>query len=140
LGDIKSKVLSEKKGVITEERFQKMTPAQWQFHYLEIIKNRKEKFDYFIKPILNHLELTGTMANPQAGKKLREIREMDDAKADLSEENFAEHFEDLKSKIPNKLVVNIPEEDQRNKYILPVYKREEKEFGIKFDDEEESGE
>lgn len=37
-------VLYHKNGVLTEERFQKMTPIQWIFHYMEIMKfSNKEK-------------------------------------------------------------------------------------------------
>ena len=36
-------VLAAKNGVITEERFQKMTEAQWLFTYLEIKKNQEKK-------------------------------------------------------------------------------------------------
>ena len=36
-------VLAAKNGVITEERFQKMTEAQWVFSYLEVKKNQEKK-------------------------------------------------------------------------------------------------
>lgn len=39
-----STVLYYKNGVITEERFQKLTPIQWIYHYMEVMKfNNKEK-------------------------------------------------------------------------------------------------
>ena len=51
-------MLQEKGGVITEERFQKMTYVQWMFHYQECMK-KKEKED---KKYLDFIQLLETFA------------------------------------------------------------------------------
>lgn len=42
-------VLYHKNGVITEDRFQKMTPIQWVFHYMEVVKMSGEEKKLFVE-------------------------------------------------------------------------------------------
>lgn len=129
MGIIKSTVLNAKNGVITEERFKNMTLAQWLFHYAEVMSFKKKENKKF-ESLLDHLELVGSMANPEAGKALKEAKELAKAKTELNGENFHIYFQELKKTIPNKLVVK-PKNRDKNVFILPKYKGEErKQLGI----------
>jgi len=129
LGIIKATVLNAKNGVITEERFKNMTLAQWIFHYAEVMTFEKKENKKF-ETLIDYLELVGTMANPQAGKVLKEMKDLAKAKEEINEDNFHIYFQELKKTIPNKLIVR-PKNKDMNKYILPVYKNtEKKELGI----------
>lgn len=120
MGVVKATVLNAKHGVITEERFQKMTTAQWWFHYLEVLKFQKAD-DARLTLLLDQMELVGTMANPKAGKKLLEIKKLRAAKEEVSEKNFAQHFEELKKSIPAEL--RVTRIVAKKKPLLPIYKR-----------------
>lgn len=69
-------MLIETNGVITEERFQKMTPVQWQFQYAAIMKNKIEyrSRDFKDSVILQNLlakdiETLAVVMNPKEAEK-----------------------------------------------------------------------
>ncbi len=101
-----------------------MTHVQWLFHYKESIKEI-ERQNEIVEIITNYMELVGAMANPSAGKALKEAKELAKAKAEIPEDKFAEHFEEIKKYIPEKIVIT-KKVTNDNKYILPKYKRQEK--------------
>jgi len=79
-------VLYEKNGVITEERFKRMTLIQWIFHYLEIMKNKREdnknSFDMLedvlksnLRTISGDLELLGVVMNAERGIQMIDIKQ-----------------------------------------------------------------
>jgi hypothetical protein len=128
LGSIKATVLNAKNGVITEERFQKMTLAQWLFHYQEVMMFKDEQvkvIKVIVDRVLDQLELVGTMANPPAGKALQEAKELAKARKQLDADNFAKFFEELKTKIPNKLMIK-RKDPLMHRYILPKYEGPER--------------
>ena len=62
-----STVLYEKHGVITEDRFQKMTPMQWIFHYKEIMKHKNEEAEHehiLYERLIKTMEFAGTFSHP----------------------------------------------------------------------------
>jgi hypothetical protein len=131
-------VLHEKNGVITEERFQKMTTIQWLFHYREIKKfkdKESEKEKFLIELFKNYMELVGTMANPESGKKLQEAREVQQFKQEITPENFVEGWETLKKIIPPVLRV-----ENKSKFFLPkVNRKRVRELGVKMKEGENNG-
>ena len=79
-------MLYEKNGVITEDRFKKLTVVQWIFHYLEVMKNKKEDnkigleiMDAVIKAnirtITEDLELLGLVVDKDRGVQVMEIKQ-----------------------------------------------------------------
>ncbi|MCX8074099.1 MAG: hypothetical protein N2749_00735 [Clostridia bacterium] len=91
-------MLYEKNGVITEERFKKMTVAQWIFHYIEIMKHKKEDISvlndllkYNIRTISEDIDLLGVVINSEGGKSMIEIkrkfREDQDQNQDKAKDN-----------------------------------------------------
>lgn len=132
LGRMVRKVLADKKGLITEERFQKLTFAQWLFHYKEILQSEKEQNDKF-GVLLSYLELVGSMANPAAGKKLQEMKELQEHRDELSPEALTENMEELMASIPKTLEIKLQDS---SKFILPKYdKKKERKLGIDKDGE-----
>lgn len=127
MGRIKGIVLNAKHGVITEERFQKMTTVQWIFHYKEVMQGKEEQ-ELIIKRLFTQLELVGTMANPPSGKALADMRKIAEERKELDADNFEVFFEDLKKRIPSGLTIKL--KDAPNKFLLPKYKREGKNLGI----------
>ena len=115
-------MLSETNGVITEERFQKMTTSQWIFQYKIICKKRKRHDDYF-DYLMKQLELVGAMCNPESGKRLQEIREMSEMREDLNEENFIDIMEEVKKNMPQTLVVDMSG-GEGDKFFLPKYEQD----------------
>lgn len=116
-------MLNAKNGVITEERFQKLTKAQWLFHYQEVINEKKKQvgdkadiitsvlklFDNRVGQILDTIsegcKLAGAMANPEAGKALLEAEKLKELQADIGDEEFSDFWEEFSSRIPSALVV-----------------------------------
>ena len=124
MGKIKATVLSAKNGVITEKRFQDMTPVQWYFHYMEVLKERKrvrEERDDLFESLVSYLELIVMAANPEMGKALREAKELQKLKAQLPDEKLAEAYNDIMEKTPDTITVSVPK--RAGDTGLPVYKR-----------------
>ena len=136
MGIIKSTVLNAKRGVITEDRFQKMTLQQWIFHYKEVIKYQDteneghlKKFEIEVKILRNeitkvcgHIELMACIINPKAGERYIEHKKLSEAKIDIKEENFAEEWQGLKEMIPQRLLAKDPWQDKS----MPLKKKEKK--------------
>jgi hypothetical protein len=99
-----------------------MTFAQWLFHYAEVIRAEKEEHERF-EILLSYLELVGTMANPEAGKKLKELKDQQKFSKELNADNFASTFEELKKFIPAQ--IEIKAEGAGDKFILPKFSKEE---------------
>jgi hypothetical protein len=134
-------VLYEKNGVITEERFQKLTPAQWVFHYREIMKfkklERKER-ENILDVICEYLELVGSMANPEAGKALRDVKQQKQFQQEIDPENFVEYFEELKKVVPP--VIRLSNNGTKNKPFLPTFNRKKlRNLGVKMEEGENNG-
>ena len=116
-------MLNAKHGVITEERFQKLTKAQWLFHYQEVIRERQRQsedkadaiisvlklFDNRVELLLETIsegcKLAGAMSNPEAGKALLEAEKLKELKADIGDEEFSDFWEEFSERIPSALVV-----------------------------------
>lgn len=100
-----------------------MTPVQWLFHYLEIqhFKNEKTEdnietlkslitlynsnIEVLLDTIIEAAKVAGSIANPEAGKALLEAEKLKEARADISDEEFGEWWEDFSSRIPTALKV-----------------------------------
>lgn len=100
-----------------------MTPVQWLFHYLEISKFNDEKvesdievlkslielFDSKVKflseTIIDAAKISGAMANPESGRNLLEAEKLNEARADIGDEEFSEWWQDFSARIPNQLKV-----------------------------------
>lgn len=122
---MKAIVLNAKRGVITEERFQKLTPLQWLFHYKEVMQGRnrdKEYVESLVESLQYYLELVGTMANPAAGKELQEFKKLDKARKEIPEEEFPEIWEEIVDMIPKELLVTDTSSEE-NKFSLPKYNK-----------------
>lgn len=88
----------------------------------------KDYIESLVESLQYYLELVGTMANPDAGKKLQEFKKIDKARKEIPEEEFPEIWEDILDIIPKELIVT-DTSDQENKFSLPKYDKK-REFKI----------
>lgn len=138
-----SKVLNAKNGVITEERFQKMTDVQWIFHYLETVAEEKAKSKYEIKMmetllsvIKNNSDMIAAYTNPKLYTKVNEdfqkkkmfhsddIGKEDENIASIpsaEEQAIMDGYNAFVSQFPEELLV---EDNSRNKLVPKVTKEE----------------
>jgi hypothetical protein len=137
LGIIKSTVLNAKQGVITEERFQKMTTFQWIFHYKEIMKYKQAEFNNednkfkaecsvlksAVTALCDQIEIMGVVINPEAGKRYMEIKQLNEAKKEIKEEDFAEEWKNLKEVIPQRLMAKTTWDDSSKVMVKKEKKR-----------------
>lgn len=116
-------MLNAKNGVITEERFQRLTKVQWLFHYLEVTKFRKENnkdqidlivslvdiLDERLKVLLDVItesgKLAGIISNPKMGKEIIERERLEQDKAAIKDEDFAEWWQEYSKFLPKDLKV-----------------------------------
>jgi hypothetical protein len=110
-------VLSATNGVITEERYQKLTLGQWVFQYI-VHLNQKKKENNKFEVLLGYLELVGSMANPESGRRLQEVKEMQKHREDINEEKFLEIMDEVKESMPT-LIVDMGA-NKADKFFLPT--------------------
>jgi hypothetical protein len=139
-----STVLYEKNGVITEDRFKRLTHVQWWFHYKEILKQKEREvgetteilkvartmFDL----LMDKLDQVGFMTNPDLGSKLYEEKEKkkrEDSGEPAPQDDLAAFFESIKDITPETLTVEFEDKDKKSKFILPKAKRK---VGIQIND------
>lgn len=116
-----------------------MTPIQWMFHYREIKRQQDKEFKEkkeIIEVITNYLELVGAMANPDAGKKLQEIKEQKKNEAEINADTFAEDFQKLKEMIPATLVVKNNKKQVNRHFLEKVDTKKIKNLGVKLEEGE----
>lgn len=118
MGKIKSKVLAATNGVITEERYQKMTLVQWLWHYKIIIKEEIRRNEDLVV-LTDYIKLVGMMANPKMGKELISQEKIEKAKEDINVDNFSEIYNSLNA--PDILEIKL--QTKHDGIILPTYKR-----------------
>jgi len=131
-GSIVSTVLAAKNGVITEERFQKMTWAQWFFHFLEVIETKKEaqtRETQMFEILLDRIEMAGLIAHPKTNRD-SVVQNIEDRalkrKGVASLEDAMAFLEENKDLFPETIEVNPILPDKESKYFLPKQKREGK--------------
>jgi hypothetical protein len=136
-------VLYEKNGVITEDRFKKLSYIQWWFHYKEIMKQREQKMAEtteiikiarsMFETLLDRFELLGFMSNPELGKKLYEDKEArkHQAEGTSKHDDLISFFEEMKNSTPETLDIALDPNEFKTKYILPKKKRK---VGIEIND------
>lgn len=116
-------MLNAKNGVITEERFQRLTEVQWLFHYMEVTKFRgydnKDKIDFTISlldilderlkvlldTIMESNKLAGMISNPKMGKEIIERERLEKDRALIKDDDFAAWWEDYSQFLPDDLEV-----------------------------------
>jgi hypothetical protein len=137
-------VLYEKNGVITEERFKKLTQAQWWFHHKEIMKGKERQINEtteilkiattLFNSLMDKLDQVGFMTNPELGSKLYEekekIRRAENGEP-KPEDDMEALLESIKNETPETISVNRDDLDTRSKFILPKIKRK---AGIKINE------
>lgn len=115
-------VLQDKRGVITEERFQKMTIHQWIFHYQECIRSQKRQAKKE-KSLLSIIETFAIYSHPSIdlGKLQSSMQErrMNDAIADVKDD-LEEQASMLINSIPK--AITVVEEQKEQKPILKTMK------------------
>lgn len=84
------------------------------------IKDEADK----IRVITEYIELAGTLANPPAGMKWRELKELRKAQQEITPESFEAEWEDLKKAIPE--VLSVRYTDNKKADVLPAYERKSK--------------
>lgn len=125
-----STVLYEKKGVITEERFKKMTPIQWIFHYKEIQRQKQQEMDEkstIIHLLTKSMTMSGILSHPDIDLKKAIANIQSDGKN--AEESAAEaisYINEHKDVFPDTITVNV-EPKQKESVIQG---RIDKELGI----------
>jgi len=126
LGIIRSTVLNAKNGVITEDRFQKLTYVQWLFHYYEVTEKQRQD-DEILQLLLDTIEMVGIVANPKIGKKILDEKKLRKAQQTINAENFENIFNKIKEIMPKQITIKGLKET--NNFILPKYSRK-KNLGI----------
>jgi hypothetical protein len=151
-------VLYEKNGVITEERFQKMTVAQWIFHYIEIKKGKKEDVEISsdvlklnLRTITEDIELLGVVFNKNNGLAMintkAEIREKikantDEKKPTPENENEAvlrsedEELWEFFNSVPDSMEA-AKEQADTGRYFLPTVDIKQMKLGFEENNETE---
>ena len=111
--------------MITEERFQKMSVAQWVFHYRECVRAEQKKAKEQ-KAILGVLEAYSMYSHPKIDlqKMLQNIeqRRLRENAPDMQKELEAD-YELAKQMMPEVLNVVLEESDTEKKPILPLAKK-----------------
>lgn len=111
-----SAVLYEKNGVITEDRFQKLTPVQWAFHYYEIKKHKQEEAEIQfsqIKAITKAISLAGVLSHPNINlEHVISSLQSDGKNAEESAEEAMKYIEEHKEVFPDKITVKLEPKEQ----------------------------
>lgn len=143
MGKVKSTVLYHKNGTLAEDRFKKLTPLQWLFHYYEIITYKTEEVGFInniTDAILDRLETLWYTTNPAVGKELIEhlkkgtINEGEYIDG-ISPDTFHDRWQEIMVNIPS--VLEIPDAVDRKKkgtYHFPTFSKEQlrkKSFGLR---------
>lgn len=137
-------VLYEKNGVITEERFKKLTHAQWWFHYKEILREKARQIDNtseifkivstMFSTLMDKLDHVGFMANPELGSKIYEEKERmkkaEEGKP-TEEQDMESFLESVMNETPEKIEVIRDDLSTKSKFVLPKIKRK---AGIKINE------
>jgi hypothetical protein len=127
LGRVVSTVLYETNGVITEERYQKMTPIQWQFQYASIMKRKSEdRKNYYTDSVLiqdilsRDIDALSMVINRDIAKQYIEIKE-DERKNRQNRLLEESQSQDKKEKVENKNdnvnTLNINDEEALQEYM-----------------------
>lgn len=131
-----STVLSAKNGVITEERFQKMSWAQWFFHFLEVTQNEKNKLDrenLLFEKLIDQIEAAGLIAHPKTDRQsvvnMIEDRKLQREGGQTLEE-VMEFLQENDELFPQTITVNPVLPDKESKYFLPKATKEKLKPGI----------
>lgn len=111
-----STVLYEKKGVITEDRFKKMTAVQWLFHYKEIEKKKseenREKFELF-NALKQSIEYSGILSHPKVDlERVINALRSDGLSPEQAAKEAIEFVEEHKDIFPEAMTVKL---DQKKK-------------------------
>lgn len=111
--------MREKGGVITEERFQKMTYAQWIFTYEECMRTKKKRDDKYIQTI-EILETFATYSHEKINlekllSSIQQRRLKATAKETASE--MSETYEQAMSVLPK--TITVVEERPETQRFLP---------------------
>lgn len=116
-------MLNAKNGVITEDRFQKLSLAQWLFHYLEVIKFKSEedknniglisdlvkaydsRMEILLETVMESGKLAGIISNPKVGKEILDREQLEKDKLAIKDEDFDDYWEKFVQFIPKQLSV-----------------------------------
>lgn len=131
MGRVVSTVLYETNGVITEERYQKMTPIQWQFQYASIMKRKSEdRKNYYTDSVLiqdilsRDIDALSMVINRDIAKQYIEIKE-DERKNRQNRLLEESQSQDKKEKVENKNdnvnTLNINDEEALQEYMKKYY-------------------
>jgi hypothetical protein len=107
-----------------------MSYAQWIFHYIEIMKNEKDKTEIDkakIDIINNQIEFVGIMANPQLGLKILEEKGKKKTTDEIStgEYDLLKFMDDIAGMVPETIEVDMGN-DKKNKFFLPKTNKKRK--------------
>ena len=135
---MKSTVLYHKQGTLAEPRFKNLTDLQWIYHYEEVkrfkraeSKDQVEMTKTLIAIFRDEMKMASYLIAPDNARKWEEQKKLDLARAEIPVENAQEFWDDLKTKIPTKIIaVNL---DAGQKFVLPKKKISELGFRKKND-------
>lgn len=143
--------------MITEERFKKLTPIQWIFHYKEIMKNKKTEIDVSKKLIelmdnliSNDLDFLAAVIDPKKAEQIMDIKNQyrdrisnnSNSTPSKDKDNTSAKKEDVRTDVtmPSfyfeapKVFPMSAEVDKQSKYILPKYNKKKRKLGIQDDE------
>lgn len=113
-------MLHDKRGVITEERFQKMTMGQWMFHYEECMRAKRQSIKEQ-NGFRTFLQSIATWSHPKIDvKKLIESLQQEKLKRDAPQmqEEMMEDFMKAMEVLPFTLDIQLDEPEKPP--VLPV--------------------
>ena len=124
---MKSAVLYHKQGTLAEPRFKNLSDLQWLYHYVEINSfnqkeddSRLELTKTLVEVFRNEMKFAAYLIAPENAGRWEEAKKLNVAREEIPEEDAQAFWDDLKTKIPAKLICVNP--NAGPKYILPKAK------------------
>jgi hypothetical protein len=104
-----SSVLYETKGVITEDRFQKMNDLQWLFQYYVIMQHKDEEFQMqrdILNKLVRTIEISGIFSHPDINvRSVMDTLRSDGKTADDFAKEAEEFIKENEDKFPEDIAV-----------------------------------
>ena len=72
---------------------------------MSLVKWINSNTEFLAKSLIDGAKISGSMANPEAGKALLDAEKLKEARADIGDDEFCDWWEEFSTRIPGELVV-----------------------------------
>lgn len=72
---------------------------------MSLVKWINSNTEFLANSIIDGAKISGSMANPEAGKALLDAEKLKEARADIGDDEFCDWWEEFSTRIPGELVV-----------------------------------